>query len=94
MERIRTVTGTGPVYVDDTAAGHCAFEINLYRDGRGHIVGHGHVMGDSLLLGKMARGQHIEVASQDDGRRFSLATGAWNPGDRTMDVETAGNIVH
>lgn len=94
MDRIRTVTGTGPVFVDDTAAGHCAYEINLYRDARGHIVGHGHVMGDSLVLGRMSRGQRIEVASRDDGHRFRLSTGDWNPGNRTMDVETVGDVIH
>lgn len=94
MERIRTVSGSGPVYVDDTDAGHCAFEINVYKDHTGRVVGHGHVMGDSLLLGKMARGQHIQVASADDGHRFSLVTGTWNPGDRTMDVETGSDVIH
>lgn len=94
MERIRTVSGSGPVFVDDTAAGHCAFEINVYEDGAGKVVGHGHVMGDSLVLGRMARGQHIQVASGEDGHRFSLTTGSWTPGDRTMDVETGPDIIH
>jgi hypothetical protein len=94
MERITTVSGSGPVYVDDTAAGHCAFEINVYKDSAGKVVGHGRVMGDSLVLGKMARGQRIEVASADDGHRFSLVTGTWSPGDRTMDVETSSDVMH
>jgi hypothetical protein len=94
MERIRTVSGSGPVYVDNDDAGHCAFEINVYKDTTGRVVGHGHVMGDSLVLGKMARGQHIELASGDDGHRFGLVTGTWNPGDRTMDVETGSDIIH
>lgn len=94
MDRISTVTGTGPVYIDDADAGHCAFEINVYKDGEGHVVGRGHVMGDSLVLGKMARGQRIELASASDGHRFRLVTGNWNPGDRTMDVETGSDIMH
>lgn len=94
MERIRTVSGSGPVYVDNDAAGHCAFEINVYKDTTGRVIGHGHVMGDSLVLGKMARGQHIQLASGDDGHRFGLVTGTWNPGDRTMDVETGSDVMH
>lgn len=94
MERISTVTGTGPVYVDEAAAGHCAFEINVYRDGGGNLVGRGHVMGDSLVLGKMARGQRIEVAPTGDDHRFRVVAGTWTPGDRTMDVETGPDIVH
>lgn len=94
MERIRTVSGTGPVYIDDSAAGHCAFEINVYKDSAGNVTGRGHVMGDSLVLGKMARGQRIEIASKDDGHRFRLVTGNWNPGDRTMDVETGPDVIH
>jgi len=94
MERIRTVSGTGPVYVDDTAAGHCAFEINVYMDGAGRVVGHGHVMGDSLVLGKMARGQRVELSSSEDDHRFGLVTGTWSPGDRTMDVETGSDVIH
>ena len=94
MERIRTVSGSGPVYVDNDAAGHCAFEINVYKDTTGRVIGHGHVMGDSLVLGKMARGQHIPLASGDDGHRFGLVTGTWNPGDRTMDVETGSDVMH
>lgn len=94
MERITTVSGSGPVYVDDSAAGHCAFEITVYRDGAGNVIGHGHVMGDSLVLGKMARGQRIQVSSADDGRRFGLVAGTWNPGDRTMDVEAGSDVIH
>jgi hypothetical protein len=94
MERINTVSGSGPVYVDDSTAGHCAFEINVYKDGAGNVFGHGHVMGDSLVLGKMARGQRIEVSSGEDGHRFGVVTGTWNPGDRTMDVETGSDVVH
>lgn len=94
MDRISTVTGSGPVYIDNTDAGHCVFEINVYRDGGGHVTGRGHVMADSLILGRMARGQRIEVASAADGHRFRLVTGTWNPGDRTMDVETGADIVH
>ena len=94
MERIRTVSGTGPVYVDDSAAGHCAFEINVYKDSAGKVVGHGHVMGDSLVLSKMSRGQRIEIASADDCRRFGLVTGAWSPGERKMDVETGSDVIH
>ncbi|MGV3553192.1 hypothetical protein [Rhizobium sp.] len=94
MERVSTVTGSGPVYIDDADAGHCAFEINVYRDGAGTITGRGHVMGDSLVLGRMARGQRIEVASAASGHRFRLTPGSWNPGDRRMDVETGPDIVH
>lgn len=94
MERISTVTGSGPVFIDDADSGHCAFEINVYKDGEGRVVGRGHVMGDSLVLGKMARGQLIEIASKDDGHRFRLTAGSWSPGDRMMDVETGGDIVH
>jgi hypothetical protein len=94
MERIRTVSGTGPVYVDNAAAGHCAFEINIYEDGAGRVVGRGHVMGDSLVLGKMARGQRVELASGEDSHRFGLVTGTWSPGDRTMDVETGSDVIH
>lgn len=94
MDRIRTVTGSGPVYVDDSDAGHCAFEINIYRDNAGKVTGRGHVMGDSLVLGRMARGQHVELASPEDGHRFILFTGGWNPGDRTMDVETGPDVIH
>ena len=92
MDRISTVSGSGPVYVDNADAGHCAFEINVYRDGRGRVTGRGHVMGDSLVLGRMARGHHVEVAT--DGRRFSLVPGGWNPGDRRMEVETGGDVMH
>jgi hypothetical protein len=93
MDRISTVTGSGSVFIDDANAGHCAFEINVYRDGGGNVVGRGHVMGDSLVLGKMARGQRIEL-SDAEGHRFQLVTGTWNPGDRTMDVETGADVVH
>lgn len=94
MDKISTVTGSGPVYIDDTDAGHCAFEINVYRNGEGHVMGRGHVMGDSVVLGKMARGQHVEIASAADGHRFRLVTGSWNPGDRRMDIETGPDVVH
>ena len=94
MERIATVSGTGPVYVDDADAGHCAFEINVYRDGNGAVHGRGHVMGDSLVLGRMARGRSVEIASKQDDRRFGLVTGSWQPGDRTMDVETGSDVIH
>lgn len=94
MERIRTVSGSGPVYIDDNSAGHCAFEINVYKDDAGHVTGRGHVMGDSAILSRMARGQRIEIASKDDGHRFQLVTGPWNPGDRTMDVETGADVIH
>lgn len=94
MDRITTVTGSGPVYVDDDDAGHCAFEINVYKDNAGKVTGRGQVMGDSLVLGRMARGQHVELASPKDGRRFVLFTGGWNPGDRTMAVETGADVIH
>lgn len=93
MEKIRTVSGSGPVYIDDDTVGHCAFEINVYKDGAGNVTGRGHVVGDSLVLGRMSRGQRIEVASTEDGRRFRLVAGSWNPGDRTMDVETGGDVI-
>lgn len=94
MDRISTVTGSGPVYIDDTDAGHCAFEINVYRDGKGQVTGRGHVMGDSVVLGRMARGHHIEIASAADGHRFRLVTGPWNPGERRMDIETGSDVLH
>lgn len=94
MDRIATVSGTGPVYVDDGDAGHCAFEINVYKDGNGAVSGRGHVMGDSLVLGRMARGKSVELASSDDGRRFRILTGVWQPGDRRIDIETGPDIVH
>lgn len=94
MDRISTVTGSGPVYVDDADAGHCAFEINVYRDGQGNVTGRGHVMADSLVLGRMARGQSVEIATAAKGHRFSLVMGGWNPGDRKVDVETGSDIVH
>jgi hypothetical protein len=92
MNRVSIVTGSGPVFIDDADAGHCAFEINVYRDGEGHLTGRGHVMGDSVVLGKMARGQNIEVASAADGHRFRLVTGTWSSGDRRMDVETGADV--
>lgn len=94
MERIRTVSGTGPVYVDDSSVGHCAFEINVYKDDRGRISGHGHVMGDSLILGKMSTGQRVQIADGEEGRRFNLYPGGWSPGERRMDVETGADIAH
>lgn len=94
MERIRTVTGTGPVYVDDNSIGHCAFEINVYKDGNGRISGHGHVMGDSLILGKISGGQRVQIADGEEGHKFNLYPGEWAPGERRMDVETGADIVH
>jgi hypothetical protein len=94
MEKINTVTGSGPVFVDSEDAGHCAYEINVYRDQRGRVTGHGHVMADSLVLGRIARGQHIEVASGDKTHRFALTAGPWQPGERRMDVETGADVLH
>lgn len=94
MERIRTVSGTGPVYVDSNSVGHCAFEINVYKDDNGRVSGRGHVMGDSSILGKMSGGQLVEIADSDGGQRFAVVTGEWSPGDRRMDVETGPAIIH
>ena len=94
MNRIRTVSGTGPVYVDDTSIGHCAFEINVYKNGNGQISGHGHVMGDSVILGKMSTGQRVQIADGEEGHRFSLYPGEWAPGERRMDVETGEDVIH
>lgn len=92
MERIRTVSGSGPVYVDNSSVGHCAFEINVYKDGTGRVSGHGHVMGDDHILGKISHGQRVEIESGDSGRRVTLVAGDWNPGDRRIDVETGPDI--
>ena len=94
MDRIRTVSGTGPVFVDSNAVGHCAFEINVYEDAQGRVLGRGHVMGDSTILGKIHSGQRIEISEGDSGKRFALVPGDWSPGDRRMDVETGSDIIH
>ena len=95
MERIRTVSGTGPVYVDSNSVGHCAFEINVYKDhSTGRVTGRGQVMGESSVLGKIASGQNVEIADDDQGRRFMLVAGQWMPGDRRIEVETGPDIIH
>jgi hypothetical protein len=94
MERIRTVSGTGPVFVDSNSIGHCAFEINVYRDAEGHVRGRGHVVGDSTILGKISAGQRVEIGDGDEGKRFALVAGDWSPGDRRIDVETGADIIH
>lgn len=94
MERVRTVSGTGQVAVDSKTIGHCAFEINVYRDETGRVSGRGHVMGDSAVLGKMSGGQHVEIAPAEDGGPFSVFTGPWSTGERRMDVETGADIIH
>jgi hypothetical protein len=94
MERVRTVSGTGEVYVDSNDVGHCAFEINVYMDAEGRVSGRGHVMGDSTVLGKISSGQHVEIDKSDEGKRFTLFAGGWSPGDRRVDVETGSDITH
>jgi hypothetical protein len=94
MDRIRTISGTGPAFVDGNAIGHCAFEINVYRDPEGHVRGRGHVMGESTLLGKISAGQRVEIGDGDNGKRFALVAGDWSPGDRRIDVETGPDIIH
>lgn len=93
MERIQTVSGTGPVYVDSNPVGHCAYEINVYKDGIGRVSGHGQLMGEPNLIGKVSGGQHVEIELEDEGRRFTLVAGDWTPGDRRIDVETGPNIL-
>jgi hypothetical protein len=94
MERIRTVSGTGPVYIDSNSIGHCAFEINVYKDKDGRVTGKGHVMGESAILGKMSSGQRVEIASNEDAKRFALVAGEWTPGARSIDVETGPDVIH
>lgn len=92
MEKIKTVSGTGPVYVDSDSVGHCAYEINVYRDATGRVSGRGHLMGESNLLGKIFQGQRVEIAAGGDGARFSLVAGDWTPGARRIEVETGPEI--
>ena len=92
MDKIRTVSGSGPVYVDSNPVGHCAFEINVYKDTEGHVRGQGHVMGDSLVLGKMSAGQRVEIADAEQGHRFGIYPAEWSPGERRIDVETGADI--
>lgn len=92
MERISTVSGTGPVYVDNRPIGHCAFEINVYKDATGRITGRGHVMGESGILGKIYYGQNVEISKSEEGDRFRLSTGDWSQGSRKMEVETGPDI--
>ena len=94
MERIATVSGSGPVFVDDHSIGHCAFEINVYKDGNGHVSGRGHVMGDSAILSKIYYGQRAEISKTEGGNRFLLSRGDWKPGDRTMPVETGADVIN
>jgi hypothetical protein len=94
MERIRTISGTGPVFVDSNSVGHCAFEINVYKDSTGRVTGRGHVMGDSAILGKMSYGQRVEISESENGHKFQLVAGGWAPGERTMEVETGPDVIH
>jgi hypothetical protein len=94
MDKLRTVSGTGPVFVDSNAIGHCAFEINVYKDPEGRVSGRGHVMGESTILGKISAGQRVEIGEGDNGKRFALVAGEWSPGDRRIDVETGPDIIH
>ena len=93
MEKVRTVSGTGDVTVSGEAIGHCAYEINVYKDEAGRVKGHGHVMGEEGILGKMSSGQRIQIAGSDH-KPFAIMTGEWSPGARMMEVETGPDILN
>lgn len=92
MEKIRDVSGSGPVSVDGAVIGHCAFEINVYRDGNGRVMGQGYAHGDPVTLGKMYYGQRVQL-SEDDEKPFLVVTGDWSPGQRNIPLEVGPGVL-
>ena len=92
MEKLTEISGSGPVSVDGNVVGHCAYEINVYKDVTGRVIGRGHALGDPLTLGKMHQGQRVQLA-QNEEKSFFVVTGDWSPGDRSIAVEAGPDIV-
>ncbi|MDB5523100.1 MAG: hypothetical protein JWM58_863 [Rhizobium sp.] len=91
MEKTRDVSGSGPVSVDGKIVGHCAYEINVYKDVTGRVIGKGHALGDPAILAKMHYGQRIQL-SQNEDKSFFVVTGDWSPGERSISVEAGPDI--
>jgi hypothetical protein len=92
MEKVRDVSGSGPVSVDGAVVGHCAFEINVYKDAKGHVIGQGYAHGDPVTLGKMYYGQRVQLSEMED-KPFLVVTGDWSPGQRNIPLEVGPGIL-
>lgn len=93
MEKLSEVSGSGPVKVDGQVVGHCAYELKVYRDTNGRVIGQGRAMGDPSILAKMHLGQRVELA-RDDAKTFPVVTGDWQPGERVIPVEAGPDVIH
>lgn len=92
MNKFGNVSGTGTVSVDGAAVGHCAYDISVYKDRSGKILGRGQMMGESDVIAKISHGQRVIIAADDDHPEIAVVPGEWHPGDRTISVETGGGF--
>ncbi len=92
MDKVKTVSGTGTVSIGGESIGHCVYEINVYKDDTGRIMGRGQVMAEAPIVRKISAGPTVSIVKNEDKTAFAVVPGEWSFGKTSIAVETGADI--